>query len=98
MAKKREPKSEFEEFEIDPNAPVFTTGVVCKLLDIPIWVLKQLDEEGIVCPPRESEGQARLYSQKEVKKVHKCWFYIRVHKVKIPGLKVILRMEKKTGK
>ncbi len=97
MGRMKRTKEEMEEFTLDPNMPVFTTGVVCKILDIPVWILKQLDAEGIVCPPRENESQARLYSQKEIQKLHRCWFYIKVHKVKIPGLKVILRMEKEKG-
>ncbi len=88
-------ENEFEEFEIDPDIPVFTTGVVSKLLGIPVWVLKQLDTEGIVCPPRENVGKARLYSQNELMKLHRCWFYLRVHRVKVSGLKIILKMEQK---
>lgn len=86
-------EDDFEEVEIDINEPVFTSGVVCRLLDIPIWILKQLDNEGIVCPPRESDGQARLYSKKEIRMVKHCWYYIRERGVKINGLKVILEIE-----
>lgn len=88
-----ETNDDCREFFVDPEIPVFTTGVVCRLLGVPVWVLKQLDNEGIVCPPRKNEGQSRLYSHKDLQKVHRCWFYIKVHKVKIPGLKIILRME-----
>ncbi|MCK5015041.1 MAG: MerR family transcriptional regulator [Candidatus Omnitrophica bacterium] len=60
---------------------------------MPIWVLKQLDNEEIVSPPRKSEGQARLYSKRELKMVKHCWYYISEHGVKINGLKVILKTE-----
>lgn len=64
---------EDEEFGIDKDEPVFTSGVVSKLLKIPVWVLKQLDKEGIVSPPREV-GRFRLYSQRELKKLkHKIF-------------------------
>ncbi|MBF0522801.1 MAG: MerR family transcriptional regulator [Candidatus Omnitrophica bacterium] len=81
------------EVEIGANEPVFTTGVVCRLLDVPVWVLKQLDSEGIVSPRRENENQPRLYSKKELSLVKHCWYYLSEHRVKIHGLKVILRME-----
>ena len=87
---------EKEEFAIDMDEPVFTTGVVCKLLSIPVWVLKQLDQEGVVCPPRAREGQARLYSKRELAKVAKVWYIMREHNVKVPALKVILQMEQGT--
>jgi len=46
---------EFREFEIEIklDEPVFPTSVVCKLLDIPRWVLRELDKEKIISPPRE---------------------------------------------
>jgi len=93
MAKANKNSGNFEEVYIEPDAPVFTTGVVCRLLDIPVWVLKQLDTEEIVSPPREVEGQARLYSKRELKMVKHCWYYMKIHKVKVHGLKIILQME-----
>ena len=84
----------FEEIEINPDVPLYTTGVVCRLLAIPIWVLKQLDNEGVVSPPRIKEGKARLYSKRELKNVKHAWFYMREHHVNVGGLKVILKIEK----
>jgi len=85
----------FEEVKIDGDMPVFTSGVVCKLLDIPVWVLKQLDREGIVCPPRKNTDQTRLYSKQQLNKLKYCWYYISQHNVKMGGLKVILKIEQK---
>ena len=78
---------------IPENEPVFTSGVVSRLLNIPVWVLKQLDAEGIVSPTRATSLHSRLYSMQELKLVQHCWRYINKHKVKVPGLKVILRLE-----
>lgn len=91
MKKKRIEK--FVEFKIDIDAPIYTTGVLQKLLDIPIWVIKQLDNEGIVSPTREIEGSTRLYSKRELKKLAHCWEYMNEKGVKVKGLKVILEME-----
>jgi hypothetical protein len=88
------PKNEeFEEFFIAIDEPIYTTGVVCRLLSIPIWVLKQLDSAGIVSPPRNMAGQSRLYSKRELKKLDQVWYLMNERKVKIDGIKVILEME-----
>jgi len=89
-----EREEDAEDFYIDADEPVFTSGVVARLLDIPVWVLKQLDAEGIVSPPRK-EGCSRRYSKRHLKKLEHVWHYISVRKVKISGLKVILEMEEK---
>ncbi len=90
MARKKD--EDFEEYEIGLDEPVYTTGVVSRLLGIPVHVLKQLDEEDIVKPPRK-KGRARLYSKREIKKLEHCWHYIKERKVKVDGLRVILEME-----
>ncbi len=82
------------EFKIHDNEPIMPTGVVCRLLDIPIWVLKQLDREKIISPPRK-KGKSRLYSQSEVLKLRHIWFLMKTKKVKVDGVKVILEMEAK---
>lgn len=94
MKVKKAKDPEYMEVEIDEDLPVFTTGVICRLLDIPVWTLKQLDKEGIVSPPRGSEGQIRLYSKRELGKLKHCWYYIKERRVKITGLKVVLELER----
>lgn len=84
---------EFEEFFIQADEPIYTTGVVCKLLMIPIWVLKQLDSHGVVSPPRAKTGQSRLYSKRELKLLDRIWYLMNERKVKVDGIKVILEME-----
>ncbi len=88
------PTREFEEFFISIDEPIYTSGVVCKLLTIPVWVLKQLDKAGIVSPPREREGQSRLYSKRELKTLDQVWYLMNKRKVKVDGIKVILEMER----
>lgn len=85
-------KQKFQEFQIGPDEPLYTSGVVSRLLDIPVWVLKQLDREGIVSPPRE-EGRSRLYSKRELKKLEHVWYLMKERNVKVDGVKVILEME-----
>lgn len=87
------PNNDFEEFYIHIDEPIFTTGVVCRLLSIPIWVLKQLDSTGLVSPPRNLAGQSRLYSKRELKKLDYIWYLMDEKNVKVDGIKVILEME-----
>lgn len=87
-------KDKLDEFEIDFDEPVFTTTVVSRLLDVPVWVLKRLDTAGVVSPPRET-GQARLYSKRELMKVKKVWHLMEERHVTINGVKVILEIEEK---
>ncbi len=86
-----------DEFYIHPDEPIYTSGVVCKLLSVPIWVLKQLDREGIVVPPRKRDGQARLYSKRELKKLDQVWYLMDKRKVKTDGIKVILEIEQEVN-
>lgn len=91
-------KKASDEPDIVPfEEPVFTSGVVCRLLSIPVWVLKQLDKEGIVKPSRQP-GKARLYSKKELKKLQYVWYLMEKRDVKVGGIKVILEMEAHTFK
>ena len=93
MTARKEINEDYDEVFISLDEPIFTTGVVCRLIDIPVWILKQLDREQIVSPPRKTEGKARLYSKRELKLVKHCWYYMKTRKVNVNGLKVILEIE-----
>jgi MerR family transcriptional regulator/heat shock protein HspR len=95
--KKASKSKDFIEVPIDNDEAIFTTGVISKLLSIPHHILKQLDKEGIVKPPRKS-GTSRLYSKRELKRIQECWKYINEKGVNIPGLKIILQIEEKMNK
>lgn len=84
----------FEEFRINADEPIFTSGVVCRLLAIPMWVLKELDKENVVSPPRK-RGCSRLYSKRDLKTLEHVWYYIRERQVNIRAVKVILEIESK---
>jgi MerR family transcriptional regulator/heat shock protein HspR len=86
----------FKDIEVADDEPVFTSGVVSRLLEVPIWVLKQLDREKVVSPPRE-KGRSRLYSKKELKRINHVWYYMRERNVNVGGIKVILQMEQEFG-
>lgn len=79
-------------FSVGVNEPVYTSGVVCRLLGIPVWVLKQLDREAIISPQRK-KGRSRLYSKDELDKLSHIWYIMKEKRVKVSGLKYILEME-----
>ena len=54
--------------KIGPEEPVYVIGVVCKLVDIPIWTLRQLDKAGVVRPKRIGKKN-RLYSLRDLKRL-----------------------------
>jgi MerR family transcriptional regulator, heat shock protein HspR len=81
-------------FEPGSDEPLYTSGVVCRLLEIPVWVLKQLDRESVVSPPRR-KGRSRLYSKNELTKLRHVWYYMNINKVNVHGVKVILEMEER---
>jgi MerR family transcriptional regulator, heat shock protein HspR len=80
--------------EIPDDEPVYTSGVVTRLLGIPVWVLKQLDQESLVKPSR-TKGRYRFYSQNELKKLKRVWHYMSERHVNVHGVRVILEMETK---
>lgn len=84
--------AEFEDIEICPDEPIYTSGVVTKLIGIPIWVLKQLDNHGVVSPKRETSLSSRLYSKNELNKLNYIWKLMNKRGVKVDGIKVILEM------
>ncbi len=81
-------------FDVGIDEPVYTSGVINKLFGIPVWVLKQLDKENIISPPRK-KGKSRLYSKNELNKLSHIWYLMKEKRVKVDGLKVILEMEEK---
>jgi MerR family transcriptional regulator, heat shock protein HspR len=75
--------------KIAPSEPVYVIGVVCKLVDIPIWTLRQLDKAGVVRPKRIGKKN-RLYSLKDLKRLEYVHYLMENKGVNIHGVKIIL--------
>jgi MerR family transcriptional regulator, heat shock protein HspR len=75
---------------ISPDEPVYVISVVSKLVDLPIWTLRQLDKAGIVRPKRVGK-KSRLYSLKEVKRLEYVHYLMEEKRVNIHGIKIILQ-------
>lgn len=77
---------------ISPDEPVYVISVVSKLVDLPVWTLRQLDKAGVVSPKRIGK-KSRLYSLKEIKKLEYVHYLMEEKHVNIRGIKIILEME-----
>jgi len=82
------------DIHISPDEPVYVISVASKLVDLPIWTLRQLDKKGVVCPKRIGK-KSRLYSLKDVKKLEYIHFLMEEKHVNISGIRIILEMESK---
>ncbi len=77
---------------ISPDEPVYVISVVSKLVDLPVWTLRQLDKQGVVRPKRIGR-KSRLYSLKDVKRLEYIHYLMEDKHVNIHGIKIILEKE-----
>ncbi|RKY30317.1 MAG: MerR family DNA-binding transcriptional regulator [Candidatus Omnitrophota bacterium] len=80
------------DIHISPDEPVYVISVVSKLVDLPLWTLRQLDKAGIVRPKRIGK-KSRLYSLKDIKKLEYVHYLMEEKRVNIHGIKIILKAE-----
>ena len=79
---------------ISPDEPVYVISVASKLVDLPVWTLRQLDKAGIVCPKRIGK-KSRLYSLKDVRRLEYIHYLMEEKHVNVHGIKIIIEMESK---
>lgn len=82
------------DIQISPDEPVYVISVVSKLVNLPIWTLRQLDKAGVVKPKRIGK-KSRLYSLKDVKRLEYVHYLLEEKHVNISGIRVILEIEAK---
>jgi MerR family transcriptional regulator/heat shock protein HspR len=82
------------DIHISPDEPVYVISVVSKLVDLPIWTLRQLDRAGIVCPKRIGK-KSRLYSLKDVRRLEYVHYLMQEKRVNVHGIKLIIELEQK---
>ena len=80
------------DIQISPDEPVYVISVVSRLVDIPVWTLRQLDRKGVVCPKRIGK-KSRLYSLKDMRRLEQVHFLMIEKRVNISGIKIILEQE-----
>jgi len=80
------------DIQISPDEPVYVISVVSKLVDLPVWTLRQLDKANVVRPKRIGK-KSRLYSLKEIRKLEYVHYLMEEKHVNISGVRIILEME-----
>ena len=76
----------------DRDAPVYVISVAAKLTGLPAWMLRLLDQEGIVIPTR-TEKNRRLYSENDIRRLERIRYLTEERGVNMAGVRVILEME-----
>ena len=75
------------------DEPVYVISVAARLAGVPSWVMRVLDQEGIVVPSR-TDSNRRLYSDNDIALLARIRHLTEDRKVNIAGVKVILEMER----
>jgi MerR family transcriptional regulator/heat shock protein HspR len=77
---------------IDEKKPVYMIGIVAKLVGVHPQTLRFYEKEGLIKAAR-TEGQTRLYSEREFRKIRKIVYLTREKGINIAGVKEILNLE-----
>ena len=87
-------KTAKQKFEVDinPEDPLFVISVVEKLVGIPIWTLRKLDEMGIVKPKRIGK-KTRCYSKVQIQELTYVHYLMEEKHVNISAVKVVLELK-----
>jgi len=74
---------------IDPDKPLFPISTVAEILGCPQKVLRLYEKNELIKPAR-TDGQRRLYSQRDIERLEFIHFITHVRRVNLAGAKVIL--------
>ena len=74
------------------SEPVYVISVAARLAGLPCWVLRVLDDQGIVVPVR-TESNRRLYSDSDIQTLAYVRHLTEERGVNIAGVKVILELQ-----
>jgi len=77
-----------------PDDPVYVISVAARLAGLPCWMLRQLDNEGVVRPVRTAKNR-RLYSESNVAKLAYVRYLTAERGVNVAGVRYILEIEEK---
>ncbi len=81
----------------DRDKPLYIISVVSELLDIHPQTQRLYEREGFICP-RWSNGNTRLFSERDVEEVRRVLHLTRDLGVNLAGVEVVLEMRRKMEK
>lgn len=73
------------------DEPCFTIGIVARMLNLHPQTLRNYEQAGLIGPQR-SDGNIRLYSEREVERLRKINRLTQEMGVNLAGVEIILRM------
>jgi MerR family transcriptional regulator, heat shock protein HspR len=74
------------------DEPLYVISVAAKLVGMPAWTLRVLDEQAIVSPKRTDKNR-RLYSDLDLMRLARVRTLTEVDGVNMNGVRLILRLE-----
>jgi MerR family transcriptional regulator/heat shock protein HspR len=83
--------------ELPSDEPLYVISVAAKLVHMPTWTLRVLDEQGIVVPKR-TDKKRRLYSDRDLAKLARVRTLTEDEGVNINGVRLILQIEEQRNK
>jgi len=87
-----EPSEDAHEADAESEEPLYVISVAAKLVKMPTWTLRVLDEQGIVVP-RRTDKNRRLYSDKDLVRLARVRALTEDEGVNMNGVRLILRIE-----
>jgi DNA-binding transcriptional MerR regulator len=76
---------------IDPEKPLFPISTVAEILGCPQKMLRLYEANHLVAPAR-SDGQRRLYCQRDIERLELVHYLTHVRRVNLAGVKVIIEL------
>jgi MerR family transcriptional regulator/heat shock protein HspR len=76
---------------IPSDKPCYTIGIVAQMVDLHPQTLRNYEQQGLVVPQR-SDGNIRLYSQREVDRLMKINRLTQELGINLAGVEVILNL------
>jgi len=83
---------EVRQNDSDVDTPLYVISVAAKLVRLPAWTLRVLDEQGIVVPKRTGKNR-RLYSDNDLSKLVRVRSLTEELGVNMNGVRIILQLE-----
>jgi MerR family transcriptional regulator/heat shock protein HspR len=87
-----EASEDSREAESESEEPLYVISVAAKLVKMPTWTLRVLDEQGIVVP-RRTDKNRRLYSDNDLIRLARVRSLTEDEGVNMNGVRLILRIE-----
>jgi MerR family transcriptional regulator/heat shock protein HspR len=82
--------------EINDTEPRYVISIAAKMLDMQTYTLRYYERVGII-EPRRSQGNVRLYSDRDIAVLKRVKSMVDDMGINLPGVEVILRMMQRMG-